>query len=441
MSRWLELVVLHRGLGFFGCTAQHSFVLRCVIGIGAMSETNTVASLVKRVESDGPIFEVSNGLLGVFCPATVTDIEAANSKNATLPHRLSDFLPGQRHQEPPLWTDIRQALQIRSRQQNCRKFLEPLHRRMRASLDLATNANADQDLTMLVGKMISESLIPLVVDGMGRKCAQAVERDRIHKVETMISNAHATSGLSDKLKEALIQISAGRAIKAHMVKLRNGSVRQRDDFARAVLDFDENLTADRAAYLVTTILTAIVGAPGTVAAGALFELIRHPHWADMIAEEFRSLSEDELYDDLPRSVPIAHQFAREVLRLWSFPLITVRRASCPIEVRDFSVAEDGHYCLSSYVTHHNRQFWDNAEHFDPERWSSRKTVKENGAYVPFGWAPRTCPGAALGLSQLLLFMQLMTVEYAVRLKDPHKLQKKLDGLALPQGLFGQVVRR
>ena len=65
---------------------------------------------------------------------------------------------------------------------------------------------------------------------------------------------------------------------------------------------------------------------------------------------------------------------------------------------------------SPYIMHRSREYWRDADHFEPERWTALQqqpgysgfmtfmsNVGEsvNGAYVPFGAGPRNCIGTGM----------------------------------------------
>ncbi len=50
--------------------------------------------------------------------------------------------------------------------------------------------------------------------------------------------------------------------------------------------------------------------------------------------------------------------------------------------------------VPSYTIHHSKEIWgDDADEFVPERWDKdRLTERQEGAFIPFSYGPRSCVG-------------------------------------------------
>ena len=392
--------------------------------------------LQDRIAAEGPVLGFDNGDLGIFDPALVSRVEAENYRDAPVPGRLK----GPAHPGgAATWNEVREALTRVAARQNSPEHLLALQSRMRNYL----HANGDrvQNLTLLVEKTASHALVPLVIAGLGNRHSHLILRDQATKLTNLVTPASVRFGWRKHLADAAYQIMAGRAVRAHLNARRKGRLPRQEDSAQAILDIGDRLTPGQAAYALMSVLTAVSGAPGSVAACLLLELCRHPDWRGRVSAELASLDDAALCAAPARAAPVTFRFVREVLRLWSFPMMSHRRALKPIEVGGLTLEADRHYHLSSYLTHHDPRYWPDPEAFDPDRWKNGGGSGEAGTYVPFGWAKRACVGASLGFSQLMLFARLVTREFEPRVEDLGSARMRLEGAPLPDGFVGRLVPR
>jgi cytochrome P450 len=210
------------------------------------------------------------------------------------------------------------------------------------------------------------------------------------------------------------------------------------DYLDAVMPLIGRLGVARATYAITTVLTAVAGAPGTVGACLLYEFLNRPDWAERIRAELRGVSVEELIAAPVHSAPVAHRFVKEVLRLWAFPLIIQRNVYRDFQVDDYRLAEGEVYFLSPYVVHRDEAYWDDPQRFDPDRWLRYEKPSTPGAYAPFGWGPRTCVGGAFGMSQMMMFVHLIATRFDFELTTADKAYMDLDGMAAPAEFHGIV---
>jgi cytochrome P450 len=175
-----------------------------------------------------------------------------------------------------------------------------------------------------------------------------------------------------------------------------------------------------------------------VASCVLYELVRNPEWRERIRSELAGLRGAELYAAGAGKAPVTTRFIKETMRLWPFPLITHRIAYRDLEVAGITIGSRCPYDLSPYVMHHSERHWRDPERFDPDRWLATAELPPPAAYVPFGFGPRSCVGAAVGQAQLLLFCQLATCAFELEIAPGRKPRMTLEGFAIPADLVGTI---
>jgi cytochrome P450 len=104
----------------------------------------------------------------------------------------------------------------------------------------------------------------------------------------------------------------------------------------------------------------------------------------------------------------------EALRLYAPAYLVGRCANRDVQLGSYTLGSGTTVLISPYVMHRSREYWLDADHFNPDRWvevqqrpgyagfmSLMSNVGEavNGAYVPFGAGPRNCIGTGLWTSR------------------------------------------
>jgi cytochrome P450 len=103
---------------------------------------------------------------------------------------------------------------------------------------------------------------------------------------------------------------------------------------------------------------------------------------------------------------------KEGLRLYptipSVPRIALQNTS----LAGFDIPEDSRLFLSPYLIHRHEKFWQDANHFKPERFLETAQPK---AYIPFGLGERYCLGKNLAMLQghLLLGMMVKRFDFSL----------------------------
>lgn len=392
-------------------------------------------SLIRRADEDGPVLELEDGTVGIFDPDLAQQVEVANAEGLKLPGSLSSLARKGDSPDEMTWREARALLIQRSRQLSAPAHLEALHGRMRAVLE--GQGGGPTDFTALTVRCFSRSLLPLIVDGLPKTSSKRVAAYQELNITRLFAPPGGRSGFVRRIAERLGEVAAGRAISNHLQRRFEGLEPPRDDYAEAIVPLVGRVGVARSTYLLTTLLTAVATPPGLVAACVLYELVRHPEWRERVREELGGLGAGGLYS-AGRRTPVTTRFIKEAMRLWAFPLVTHRIAYRELEVAGTKIGLRCPYDLSPFVMHHSERHWRDPERFDPDRWLATGELPSPATYVPFGFGPRSCVGASVGLAQLLLFCQLAACEFEFEIEPGRRPRMTLHGFAIPADLAGTL---
>jgi cytochrome P450 len=108
--------------------------------------------------------------------------------------------------------------------------------------------------------------------------------------------------------------------------------------------------------------------------------------------------------DLAR-LPYAERVVRESMRLYPPAFAVARMAIRDCEIGGYRVPRRASVVMSQWVMHRDPRFFDNPEHFDPDRWSEKFTERlPRFAYFPFGGGPRVCIGSSFAMTEATLLV-------------------------------------
>ncbi|WP_370356443.1 cytochrome P450 [Catenulispora sp. EB89] len=85
---------------------------------------------------------------------------------------------------------------------------------------------------------------------------------------------------------------------------------------------------------------------------------------------------------------------REALRMWPVAWLFGRTVAQDHELAGTRLRRDDDVIVCSYLVHRHPEHWPEPDAFRPERWAD---LTGPPAYLPFGWGPHSCTGAAIAL--------------------------------------------
>jgi cytochrome P450 len=401
---------------------------------------DSVRELREKSWAHDGVFWLGPGHLAVFDPDMAERINALNSDDLILPDRLSDAVRG-RTGEPFDWREIRKVWTGQLRRINGPDGLRRLWSAMGDELERRTDR--PRDLAWVAQEVVTRSLVPVVIDGLSRGDLRRIHADQDFKLARLMVETAPPASLRRNLRSLMVQVRAGNVVRRELRGRLRGSRPRRLDMTDPVVDLTPRLGLDRAVDAVTTVLSAISGPPGAAAAAVFFELVRRPQWAERLRAELAAVDLDELFTSPLRAAPTTHRFVKEILRMWSPPVLMGRPVRNDIDLCPFHLQTGDRFVVSTYFVHHDPRHWQEPESFDPDRWlpGAPHGPTASGRYVPFGWAPKSCLGGALGLLQLVLLCHLVSTRFRLFCPRPEAASMVLAAIPLPLDLDGKVESR
>ncbi|MEV7389252.1 MULTISPECIES: cytochrome P450 [unclassified Streptomyces] len=392
---------------------------------------------LRSAQEDG-IFWVDDQRLGVFEPEAARHVSATNWHRFVMQDRLVDLVR-RRHSPEMRWSRIRSTWLTQLHALATAEQHGLLIERMERVLDASTGH--DTDLTMLMQDVVLRSLLPVALGGLTAAEADLVRRDLEMKLSRLVSPT--PGGVLHHLRHVAVQIRAGLVVRRVLRERARGRRGREPDLADPFVDLLPELGMDRALDVVTTVLTAIGGPPGTAAASLLYEFVRHPEWQDRLEAELSTVDPVEFRTAPTRAAPVTHRFVKETLRMWSPPLLLVRRSSFAFDLGKTRLEPGQWYLLSPHLIHRDERVWERPDVFDPDRFlpGAGHGPADRACYVPFGWAPKKCVGANLAVVQLMALCHLMCTRYRLTVDRPEAVTMALRFAPVPEDFRGRLTLR
>lgn len=92
----------------------------------------------------------------------------------------------------------------------------------------------------------------------------------------------------------------------------------------------------------------------------------------------------------------------EALRMFAPVWILSREAIGQDKLGEYEIQHGDRIIFSPYIVHRHKEFWDNPNVFDPERFDN--DIPHRYAYFPFGGGPRICIGQHFALMEMTILL-------------------------------------
>jgi cytochrome P450 len=213
-----------------------------------------------------------------------------------------------------------------------------------------------------------------------------------------------------------------------MVRDRLGTS-QRDDLLGRLLaardsETNEKLTKREIRDELVTMLVAGFDTTTNVLCWTCYLLSQNPTADRKVHSELSTVLVERQpnNEDLHR-LPYIRTVIEESIRLYPPVPIMERQAIGDDEILGHRIKAGSSIIISPWLLHRNPKLWDHPLVFNPERFRPELAAKrQRFAYLPFGGGPRTCVGAAYGLTEATVFLSSILQRFRLRLKPGFRVE-------------------
>ncbi|MEM0906350.1 MAG: cytochrome P450 [Pseudomonadota bacterium] len=122
--------------------------------------------------------------------------------------------------------------------------------------------------------------------------------------------------------------------------------------------------------------------------------------------------------DAIRKLPLTRSIFRETLRLYPPITFMPRVAMRSGRLGTMRFRRGALIMIAPWIVHRHRDFWPNADAFDPERFlPEREADVVPGTYIPFGIGPHTCIGAGFAHAESALILASVARRFDLDVED------------------------
>ena len=220
-------------------------------------------------------------------------------------------------------------------------------------------------------------------------------------------------------------IDSLNAIVAEIIGTRRRSGETSGDLLGMLMetrDADTGETMDDQ-QLRDEVMTLVLAGHETTASGvsfAVYLLSKHPEIARRLALDVGSVlgGEPPTFDRLP-SMRSVSQVSDEALRLYPPLWIIAREALDDDEIGGYHIPKGANVILVPYTTHRHKDFWENPEGFDPDRFTPESAKQRHRyAFFPFAAGPRMCLGSHFAVMEMQIILSMVVQRFRLDLA-PH----------------------
>jgi cytochrome P450 len=153
-------------------------------------------------------------------------------------------------------------------------------------------------------------------------------------------------------------------------------------------------------------------------------LAKHPEVERQLHEEFDHILQGKppTLADL-KQLPLTEQIVKEAMRLYPPIWNMSRQAIADVEIAGYKIPRGSEVTIVTYVMHHDPRWWNEPEHFMPERFSpEREKEILKLAYLPFSSGSRVCLGNHFAMMEAQLILATIAGRYRLSLPNGYVAQ-------------------
>ena len=196
---------------------------------------------------------------------------------------------------------------------------------------------------------------------------------------------------------------------------------------------EESGVAMSATEIRDQVLTIFVAGHETTALALMWTwylLAMHPEHEARMHEEIECAlgGREPAWQDVQR-LPYTRMILQESMRMYpAVHTLAFRQAQQDDVVCGMRVPKGAMITIIPWIIHRHRSHWERPDRFEPERFSPEAiSARDRMAYLPFGFGPRICIGAAFAMTEAVLILATLARRFRMRLAPGCRVE--------PQALF------
>ncbi|XP_010666257.1 cytochrome P450 CYP72A616 isoform X2 [Beta vulgaris subsp. vulgaris] len=232
-----------------------------------------------------------------------------------------------------------------------------------------------------------------------------------------------TSMLTDVIRRKECALKAGEAKADDLLGLllqSNQQINEAENHAvqkYSGLTIEEVIEESKQFYLAGQETTA------SLLNWAVIVLAMHPDWQEKARKEVIQVCGRNLVDfEATTCLKIVNMILLEVLRLYPPVIAQYQHTYKDTKVGEIIIPAGVDVTLPTLLIHHDPEVWgDNVDEFNPERFSegASKASKDQLAFFPFGFGPRTCVGQNFALIEAKVALSTILQNFSFQLSPSY----------------------
>ena len=205
-----------------------------------------------------------------------------------------------------------------------------------------------------------------------------------------------------------------------IIKLRRNSLDKKDDLLQMLLDAKDEETGhgmdDK--QIRDEVMTIFVAGHETTACAltwAIYAIGKDKTIMKKLKDEATNFNQEINFDTL-FSLTYFRMCIDETLRMYP-PAWSMGRRNYKAETfGPYTIAADTNILIPIYYMHHHKEYWENPEEFNPERF--HPSIKNNinrFVYLPFGGGGRMCIGNNFAIMEMMLVLYLFISKFEIEI--------------------------
>jgi cytochrome P450 len=122
------------------------------------------------------------------------------------------------------------------------------------------------------------------------------------------------------------------------------------------------------------------------------------------------------YEDINK-LPYTRAILDETMRLYPPVPVLARQAREDDTINGKHVPAHSNVLIVPWLLHRHKKYWDNPDHFIPERFMPEAKNPIKFTYIPFSSGPRVCPGKTFGIKESVLVFAILAQRFRAETTD------------------------